>query len=274
MHARFLRHVLSSCAAFALSVDGLSQGLMLEAVSDGLTRDFGVSLRGLGDIDGDGVRDFAAGGKRDNSWRGMVYVYSGATRMPVYAFLGTASGDRFGFAIAGVGDVDADGRDDIGIGAPLASGGGAVRILSGVNGATLWTWNNVATVGFGSTLDGAGDMDADGHTDVVIGSEAHDGAAGLDTGLVVVLSGKDGSQLFQKEGLANERIGSVVRGGHDLNFDGRPDVLVTSIGSPPSKAGYARVYSRNDRRPGPQLASDGGRDGLRQYGRIPRRPGW
>ena len=77
----------------------------------------------------------------------------------------------------------------------------------------------------------------------MIASEAHDGAAGLDTGQVVILSGKDGSQLFYKEGLANERMGSVVRGGHDLNFDGSPDVLVTSIGSPPSAPGYARVFS-------------------------------
>jgi len=63
-----------------------------------------------------------------------------------------------------------------------------------------------------------------------------DGAAGLNTGAVRAWSGRTGVVLFTVEGdLANDRLGSAVGGGRDVNGDGIPDVVASSIGAAKAK---------------------------------------
>ena len=90
--------------------------------SDGL---YGNSISAVPDIDGDSVADIAVGAPGDspgNSPRmcGRVYLYSGATGQYIgrLAPLSPEAFGEFGYSVAGLHDVNGDGRGDIAVGAP------------------------------------------------------------------------------------------------------------------------------------------------------------
>jgi hypothetical protein len=89
---------------------------------------------------------------------------------------GENSGDNFGIAVSGAGDVNGDGYSDVIAGAGYNSSAGRTYIYFG--GASL---NNVADVRmngsinnyFGTSVSGAGDINGDGYPDVIIGPTVH-----------------------------------------------------------------------------------------------------
>jgi len=99
---------------------------------------FGSALAGLGDIDGDEGPDLAIGAPADAAGgyaAGRVRVFSGRSGELLREVLGSASSAGFGAALAGLGDLDADGTDELLVGL-LDLGGpqaepGAVRALRG-----------------------------------------------------------------------------------------------------------------------------------------------
>lgn len=111
--------------------------------------DLGWSVAGAGDVDGDGFGDVVVGAPAAESGFGRAFVYSGSTiglgTTPTAALVGAEpSGADFGRTVAGLGDVDGDGVDDIAVGAPGAPPGlrGAVLIFRGAVGgiATSPAW--------------------------------------------------------------------------------------------------------------------------------------
>ena len=83
------------------------------------------------DVDGDGWHDVLAGSPGVGS--GRAFVYSGRDGSRIHALAGDAGGDRFGDAVAGMGDVTGDGLADLAVGVVVGFGvGGYPLALRGL----------------------------------------------------------------------------------------------------------------------------------------------
>src|SRR5688572_19139338 len=136
----------------------------------------------IGDINGDGFKDFVIGSPAYDSERGIIRVFSGKEGKQLYSVTGASQGDRLGAAIAPTDDHNKDGRGDIIVGAPgaLVNGirYGAVYLFSGANGATILNipggFCQQTACRFGYSVDRIGDVNGDGVSDILIGDWKHD----------------------------------------------------------------------------------------------------
>lgn len=164
-------------------------------------------------------------------------------------------GSRLGIGGSGVGDLDHDGHDDYAIGAPYeqvaASAVGVVRVHSGKTGQALFTWTGAAAGDeFGWCIDAAGDVDADGTPDVIIGAIGDD-SNGVNAGMARVYSGATGGVLYSYTGEKPWNLfGGFVRGMSDIDGDGHADFAIanprsyTELGTYPGPlAGVVTLYS-------------------------------
>jgi hypothetical protein len=107
---------------------------------------FGSAVSGIGDVNGDGIIDLAAGADMDDdggSNRGAVWILfmerdgEIISKSKISSTAGNFTGpltddSRFGSALANPGDLDGDGHGDIAVGAMLDDDGGIDR-------GALWT---------------------------------------------------------------------------------------------------------------------------------------
>ncbi|MBK8978191.1 MAG: FG-GAP repeat protein [Planctomycetes bacterium] len=208
---------------------------------------FGASVGGAGDVDGDGCADLIVGspgadGAAAGADAGSARVYSGRHGTILAALYGDVAGGQLGFAVAGAGDVDDDGYDDVIVGAPFDHTGGryagSARLHSGRTGARLYRFDgDHPGATFGHAVAGAGDVDGDGCGDVIVG--APDAGDRFQAGSAAVFAGRDGALLFTfaspQPGLM---FGRSVSGAGDVDGDGFDDVVVGStwtrdFGNPP-----------------------------------------
>jgi FG-GAP repeat protein len=232
----------------------------------------GDSVAGAGDVNGDGRADVlvgAPGASNNGRNSGSAYVVFGKTgtasvdlaalgargfRMDGAAGRPRGLADSAGRSVAGIGDMNGDGRADVLVGAPDASNNG--RELSGsayvVFGQASATTIDLAALGArGFRIDGAadtesagsavacaGDVNGDGRADVLVGAGEADNNA-LNAGSAYVVFGKTdptkvdlaalGAGGFRIDGTFEEDgAGDSVAGIGDMNGDGRADVLVGS----------------------------------------------
>jgi hypothetical protein len=151
---------------------GADWSLVLSVDGGALDVELGTSLAALGDVDGDGHDDFAAGGPGKDK----VMVFSGASGDVLYTLSG-GSGTDLGTWVEPAGDLDGDGITDLVASAPndeLPPAGspdeqGSVAFLSGADGSTLWKLYGGGGL-FGHVVDLSGDLDGDGLRDLVVGA--------------------------------------------------------------------------------------------------------
>jgi hypothetical protein len=177
---------------------------------------FGISVAGLGDLDGDEIGDIAVGAVGDDDGAlnvGAVWILflnaDGTVKaeQKISATEGAFGGaldsnDSFGISLANIGDLDGDEVVDLAVGANRdddgAVEGGAVWILFMNADGTVKAEQKISeTEGgfgfdlvfndfFGSSVCGLGDLDEDGAEDIVVGLTGLKGG-GFNRGAVFVL---------------------------------------------------------------------------------------
>jgi len=215
------------------------------AAGDKLRR---LALVKVNDLDSDGAPNFMTEAPRlKSSGPGSVYVYSGATRALLYQYDQSALEFSFGLVEAAAGDVDGDGVADFAFTTGEYVGPtsrGQVLVWSGRTGALL-TFFNDSKQSFGSGLAGIGDVDGDGHADLLVGSPSEDSSSGTPmTGRAFIYSGKDGSILRSHDGTqSSDRFGIRCAALGDLDGDGMADYAIGSSPGPTFLDGSVYVHS-------------------------------
>ena len=208
-------------------------GALLHFLAGNAASSFGASVAAAGDVNGDGVPDIIVGAPDDSSagfQAGAIRVFSGANFALLHGILADDSLDQLGNSVSGVGDVNGDGFDDFIVGAPgdepNGSFSGRARVYSGFDASVLFSFDGDASNDhLGRSVSGAGDVNADGIPDFVVGAHQDDDN-GSQSGSVRVYSGLDGSIIHYFVGdAAADLLGYSVSGGFDANGDGFADVL-------------------------------------------------
>ncbi|MCA9650469.1 MAG: FG-GAP repeat protein [Myxococcales bacterium] len=246
----------------------------------------GTTVAGAGDVNGDGLADVLVGAQLanagGNSNSGRCYVVFGRTSTnPIdvsslgaggFFIDGVAALDEACTAIAGLGDVNGDGRSDVAVGVPYDEDDlllqGRTYVVFGKADSSTVLLANVATGAGGFVVDGEstvdflglavagpGDMDGDGFADLGLGTPNMD-MPGLYSGRGYVVFGKsDGAgvplaDLTVRLGgfslvaeAANDELGWAVGGAGDVDGDGFGDLVISARrANPPSGVDAGRSY--------------------------------
>jgi hypothetical protein len=235
---------------------------------------FGASVASAGDMNGDGIPDLIVGapsfplGVKNT---GRAYIFYGPVAGSLIAtdadaiIFGENLNDSFGTSVAKAGDVNADGIDDIIVGANqlFNEGTGKAYVFYGPLAGSIQAANaNAILIGevaldlFGNSISGTGDFNGDGFDDVIVGAWNNEGG-GVRSGRAYTFFGPLAGTIaaadadFIVTGQALDQLGLSVSGG-DLDGDGAGGDLI--IGAPQfadGDPGYTAIFFGTGQGPTP-----------------------
>jgi len=233
----------------AVVVSG-SSGQLLHAVN-APSSDLHFSVfEPIGDFDGDGAPDYAAGLTigavvSPPYPAGQVWLISGATGQPIRAIVSPSLNTTWGAALARFDDLDGDGVRDLAVGSRER-----VDIVSLSNATPLFTVeNNDVPLGFGSAIAVIEDVDGDGRSELAVAAPGTYASANPSSTCALYLYSVPGGALLQtwKGAPQQRRLGRLVASAGDFDGDGAGDVLystgVFQIGCCAYSDGWVEIVS-------------------------------
>ena len=252
---------------------------------------FGQSVANAGDINGDGFADLIAGSPLfDNGEEneGIVRVFlgipTGISNTHSQQLEIDQEGAQFGFAVAGIGDINNDGFDDVAVGAPFFVGppffvqgevdeGGVFIYLGSTDGLQTPAFRilkgDQAGAMMGFSVAGIGDVNDDGFADVGIGLpgfsanvQNRQARGPAVTGAIAALLGglldaiNENPDIVIAGTQPGAALGSSIAGAGDVNGDNIDDIIAGSPGRANgafTNAGAATVYPGSNT--GPQATA-------------------
>lgn len=210
---------------------------------------FGTAVAFVGDLDGDGLEEWAASGDAG------VWIFAlGDTGLDAALASLADDDDTHWGSVAGTllggGDLDADGRDDFLASSPTADVGDAtsagracVWSGAGVSGSlsldgvmACYTGQHDAET-MGTSLSAPGDVDSDDIPDLMLGSPGNSVYAS-NIGAVLVFSGPPSGTLTASDARATiygesawQHTGTSLSGGAELTGDGYTDIVIGAPGA-------------------------------------------
>ncbi|MBU0475361.1 MAG: FG-GAP repeat protein [Bacteroidetes bacterium] len=202
---------------------------------------FGNSVSSAGDVNNDGFDDFIIGAPRYSK----AYIFYGGNEVNTYpdVILSQDENDNyFGYSVSSAGDVNNDGYDDVIVGdyisflAYIYYGGEQMDSSPDVilNGYDLDAFY------FGITVSTAGDINNDGYSDVIVGSEGNSHAGAV----YIYLGGEtmdDSCDVILLGENRDDNFGCSISTAGDINNDGYDDVIIGALGYN-SNRGKVYVY--------------------------------
>ncbi len=231
---------------------------------------FGTSVARAGDVNDDGYDDVVVGAPAESfadgpsASPGKAFVFHGSSGGLGQGAAWSSEGDGqagagFGWSVAGAGDVNGDGRDDVVIGANLydlaySDTGRVFLFLGGDAGLAAspgWadSGDAQASAQFGWSVSSAGDVNADGFYEVIVGAPGHDTPNSGAGRAYVYQGGHPESGLHQAYwwvDSGSDRTGagfgwSVACAG-DVADDGFPDLLIGAPGDSTAASNGGRAF--------------------------------
>jgi hypothetical protein len=204
---------------------------------------FGFSVSSAGDVNKDGYFDVIVGEPSfDDSDPGWAYVYFGGNPMNNMSdidLIGGAPGDRFGWSVSDVGDINNDTFSDFIIGAPkndsIGSDCGAAYIFTGNdsvdNVSDIILYGDDFDSAFGFSVSGGNDINNDGFDEIIIGAYENR-TNGNSIGAVYIYYGNESLTNLREfiiEGFKSfDSFGICVSTAGDINKDGYYEIIVAS----------------------------------------------
>lgn len=241
-------HVTTTDAIYPITIDPLSTTANWTAEGNQASAFFGRSVASAGDVNGDGYSDVIVGASSfDNGEadEGRAFVFHGSatglTTTPNWTAESNQTSAFFGSALASAGDVNGDGYSDVIVGASAFDNGesneGRAFVFhgssTGLSVTANWTGeSNQSAANYGISVASAGDVNGDGYSDVIVGSnlfdngETDEGRAFVYHGSATGLSATPNWTTESNQVSAN--LGWSVASGGDVNGDGYSDVILAA----------------------------------------------
>ena len=217
-------------AAKAVLLSGVD-GSIIRIISGSINDGFAEDVAEGGDLDGDTMTDVLIGAPHHGD---TVTAFSGATGAEILTVEGQT---RFGESVGKIGDMDGDTVPDFVVGDSSAvpegrQVPGRVVVLSGKNGKLIHEFEGrVPNDHFGFSVAATGDLNGDGHSEILVGAPTADPNAISNAGEAHLFSGADGSLLNIYLGTSpNFNLGRAVSRLDDVTGDGISDFAIAIPG--------------------------------------------